>query len=375
MSKAKKYINPFPVLDYYSPKCFCNRNKELNILLKAYKNNRNILLTSIRRLGKTALIKHLFYHIKQDKTQKIKLLYFDILKTQNMSDFVKEFGNKLIEIEAKNSNWFKKLAKLISGINANVSINEDTGIPNLQFAYKTPSESEHSINTIFKYLSEQKEEYLIAIDEFQQIINYPEKNIEAVLRTHIHSQHKDRYIFSGSSKHILTSMFNDYGRPFYLSSEMLNLNRLDINEYSEFIVDKFKQNGKDIDFKVVKNIVEYLDTHTFYVQYFFNKLYDTEINSDMTDIIIAKILKEKEYVYFNYRNILTPLQFNLLKAIAKERTLEKPNSSTFIKKYNFTQASSINKALKYLLNKEMIYYENNVYKVYDVFLSKWLEEY
>ncbi|MCD6113466.1 MAG: ATP-binding protein [Bacteroidales bacterium] len=146
MSKAKKYINPFPVLDYYSPKYFCNRNKELNILLKAYKNNRNIVLTSIRRLGKTALIKHLFYHIEQDKTQKIKLLYFDILKTQNMSDFVKEFGNKLIEIEAKNSNWFKKLTKLISGINANISINEDTGIPNLQFAYKTPSESEHSIN-------------------------------------------------------------------------------------------------------------------------------------------------------------------------------------------------------------------------------------
>jgi excinuclease ABC subunit C len=60
-------------------------------------------------------------------------------------------------------------------------------------------------------------------------------------------------------------------------------------------------------------------------------------------------------------------------AIAKEKILEKPNSSVFLRKYNFTQASSVNKALKYLLQKEMIYYENNVYKVYDVFLSKWLE--
>jgi len=378
MSEAKKYINPFPVLDYYSPEYFCNRSRELNILLKAYKNNRNIVLTSIRRLGKTALIKHLFYHLKQDKTQNIKLLYFDILKTQNMSEFVKEFGNKLIEIESKNSNWLKKLTKLISGINASISINEETGIPNLQFAYKTPSESEHSINTIFKYLSEQKDEYLIAIDEFQQITNYPEKNIEAILRTHIHSQHKDKYIFSGSSKHILISMFNDYGRPFYSSSEVLNLTRLNIDEYSLFIVDKFKQKGKDIDFELVKNIVEYFDIHTFYVQYFFNKLYDTKIekiNSNVTDAIITEILKEKEYIYFNYRNILTSLQFNLLKAIAKERTLEKPNSSVFIKKYNFTQASSVNKALKYLLDKEMIYYEDNVYKVYDVFLSKWLEKY
>ena len=370
------YTNPFPILDYYSPDYFCNREKELEILSSAYKNNRNITLTSIRRLGKTGLIKHLFYHIEQNKTKNIKLIYLDILLTENLSDFVKEFGNKLIEIESKNANWLKKMTKLISGINADISIDEKTGVPNLQFAYKTPKESEQSINKIFAYLAEQKQEYLIAIDEFQQIVNYPEKNVEAVLRTHIQHQHKDKYIFSGSSKHILISMFNDYGRPFYASSEMLNLNRLDIIEYAKFIVNLFTKGKKNIEPNLVKEIIEYLDIHTFYVQYFFNKLYDLavkNITKEHSDSVINNILKEKEYVYLNYRNILTSLQFNLLKAIAKEKTLEKPNSSYFIKKYAFSQASSVNKALKYLLEKEMIYYENNVYKVYDVFLSKWLE--
>ena len=370
------YINPFPVLDYYSPNYFCNRKKELEILSSAYKNNRNITLTSIRRLGKTGLIKHLFYHIKQNKTKNIRLLYLDILLTENLSDFVKEFGNKLIEIESKNSNWLKKISKLISGINANISIDEKTGVPSLQFGYKTPKESEQSISKIFAYLAEQKQEYLIAIDEFQQIINYPEKNVEAVLRTHIQHQHKDKYIFSGSGKHILISMFNDYGRPFYASTEMLNLNRLDVNEYSNFVVNLFAKNKKNIEYSLVQEIIEYLNIHTFYVQYLFNKLYDTNvknINKEHFDIVLNNILKEKEYVYLNYKNILTTLQFNLLKAIAKEKTLEKPNSSHFIKKYAFSQASSVNKALKYLLQKEMIYYENNVYKVYDVFLSKWLE--
>ena len=374
--KKMSYINPFPILDYYSPDYFCNREKELETLLNAYKNNRNVTLISIRRLGKTGLIKHLFHHIKQNKFKTPRLLYFDILLTENISDFIREFGNKLIEIESKNANWFKKISKLISGINATISIDEKTGVPSLQFAYKTPQESEQSLSKIFAYLTEQKQEYLIAIDEFQQIVNYPEKNVEAILRTHIQHQHKDRYIFSGSSKHILISMFNDYGRPFYASSEMLNLNRLDIDEYSNFIVNLFAKAKKKIEFKLVKEIVEYLDVHTFYVQYFFNKLYDINeknINEEHIDLIKNTILKEKEYVYLNYKNILTSLQFNLLKAIAKEKILEKPNSSVFLRKYNFTQASSVNKALKYLLQKEMIYYENNVYKVYDVFLSKWLE--
>lgn len=372
-----KYINPFPILDYISPEYFCNRNKELILLLSAFKNSRNLTLTSIRRLGKTGLIKHLFHHIEKDQTEPIKLVYLDILKTQNLSDFVSEFSNKLLEIEAKNSNWLKKLSKLISGIKANISIDDKDGTPSIQIGYATPQENESSIGKIFNYLSEQKEEYLIAIDEFQQITSYPEKNIEAILRTHIQHQHKDKFIFSGSGKHILISMFNDYGRPFYQSSEMLNLERLEIIEYSEFIKERFDKNNKIISLDLIQEIVQYLDVHTFYVQYFFNKLFDSRlenINKETTDKLIETILKEKEYVYLNYRNILTPLQFNLLKAIAKEKHLTKPNASEFIKKYAFAQASSVNKTLKSLLGKEMIYYENNEYKVYDVFLSKWLEQ-
>ncbi|MGM0647578.1 MAG: AAA family ATPase, partial [Bacteroidota bacterium] len=91
--------------------------------------------------------------------------------------------------------------------------------------------------------------------------------------------------------------------------------------------------------------------------------------------LMDNILQEKEYVFFNYRNILTSMQFNLLKAMAKEGKVSRPNSSDFIKRYDFTQASSVNAALKSLSDKEMIYKEYGNYKVYDVFLSKWLERY
>ena len=370
-------MNYFPILGYISPEYFCNRDIETNKLISAYKNGRNVTLTSIRRLGKTGLIKHLFYKLSKDKsTKNIRLLYVDILKTNNLYDFVKVFSNIILEDESKNANWIKKLSKLISGISAQITIDDKTGVPSFVLAYKTITENEKSLDAIFNYLSNQKEEYLIAFDEFQQINNYPEINIEAILRTHIQHQHKDKYIFSGSSKHILISMFNDYGRPFCQSSEMLNLERLDVEEYTEFIYDKFIISKQIIEKGLVKHYVEKLDVHTFYVQYFFNKLFgniSNNITEDIAENIFQEILKEKEYVFLNYRNILTKLQFSLLAAIAKEGGVSSPNSSLFIKKYNFTQASSVNKTLKSLLKKEMIYQENNKYKVYDVFFSKWLE--
>ncbi len=85
------------------------------------------------------------------------------------------------------------------------------------------------------------------------------------------------------------------------------------------------------------------------------------------------ILKEKEYIYLGYRNILTKFQYKLIRAIAKEGDVKKPNSGEFMSKYSFYQQSSINKALKSLIDKEMIYHEDGKYKVYDLFLSKWLE--
>jgi hypothetical protein len=53
-------------------------------------------------------------------------------------------------------------------------------------------------------LAAQKYNYIIAFDEFQQIVNYPEKNTEAILRTAIQHQHKDRFIFREAAK---TSLF------------------------------------------------------------------------------------------------------------------------------------------------------------------------
>ena len=233
------------------------------------------------------------------------------------------------------------------------------------------------IEHTFTYLASQKAKYVIAIDEFQQITNYPEKNVEAILRTHIQSLTNCSFIFSGSNKHLLTSMFSDYGRPFYQSSDFIFLNRLSKDEYIPFIYRKFFEGRRNIQKEEIEAIVDFYDIYTFYVQSFFNRLYATGekiITKELTEEIKNLILEEREFVFQNYKNLLTENQFEVLKAIAKEKSIDKPNSKAFMKKYGFVQASSFNRALKALMDKEMVYKEDNYYKVYDIFFSKWLEK-
>ncbi|MDR2813743.1 MAG: ATP-binding protein [Prevotellaceae bacterium] len=366
--------NPFLVATYHSPAYFCDRTAETKRVTNALTNGRNLTLLSARRIGKTGLIKNAFYQLQKKKDW--QTLYVDIMPTGNLNDFIKLLGKAVVEHEWRRSkNYLKKIAILLSGISAKLSFDPITGAPEIGVEYKTRQESEKSLSEIFRYLSTQDVKYAVAFDEFQQITCYPEKNIEALLRSHIQHLTGVNFVFSGSNKHLLTSMFSDYGRPFYQSSDFLFLEKIEANAYCRFIREKFAKHGKAIATELIKEALEYYRVHTFYVQYFFNKLFENSektVTKVMVEQVHRLILEEREHIYYSYRNLLTSYQFLLLKAIAREGGISQPNASDFIAKHGLKQGSSVNRALSALVDKEMVYEETGVYYVYDVFFSKWL---
>ena len=58
--------NPFLITGYQGPDYFCDREKETASLMSALKNGKNITLISPRRMGKTGLIKNVFYYIQKE---------------------------------------------------------------------------------------------------------------------------------------------------------------------------------------------------------------------------------------------------------------------------------------------------------------------
>lgn len=366
-------FNPFPIMDYISPAYFCDRKSETEKIISAFENSRNVTLISVRRFGKTVLLKHILNTISKNKS--IRVLYVDILPSKNISDFVKIFSEAIIKDEKKNKGFLEKISKLISGLRGKLVFDDVSGIPSVEVSIEDEKTGETTIQKIFEFLAEQKEKYIIAFDEFQQIVNYPEKNLEAILRTQIQHQHKDNFIFSGSSKHTLVSMFSDYGKPFYQSTDILELGRIDPEIYAKFIKKHFQKRNKEIDIITIKSIIFKYKNHTFYVQYFFNRLFEKSgntITQKDIDYVSNEIIKEREYVFYSYRNLLSSLHFSLLAAIAKEGGVTQINAGVFLNKYKLGQPSSVSSAVKILIEKEMIYFEDGKYQIYDVYFEKWL---
>ncbi len=378
--KMEKEKNAFPVSGYHGSKYFCDRDKELKKLITNIENGINTTLLSIRRMGKTGLINHLFYEIN-DPNEKV-CIYFDLYATEKQKDFVDLLSSALLQALPKKSKIGAKIFDYIKSLRPTLTFDQLTGMPTVSYTSQNSKENEESLNSLFQFLDKTGQHYVIAIDEFQQIANYPEKNTEAMLRTLIQNLKHVNFIFCGSSKHVLNEMFNNSKRPFFGSTQFIYLNEIDYKVYGAFIKNHFVEKKIKIEEDALNYILDFSRRHTYYTQVICNKLYAT-INKliAIQDVKnqCAELLKENEPTYLNYRNLLTTSQWNLLKAIGKEEKLYQPNSQRFIATHHLGTPSNVQRSLESLLTKEMIFKEENAdgvfYSVYDCFLARWLEIY
>ena len=367
--------NPFIYQGYESPKYFCDREVETKTLLSHLKNGRNVTLISPRRIGKTGLIKNTFYHLKEQEKD-ATCLYIDIFATKNLHDFVELLGVMVInEIVRKNASFIEKTISFFSALRPVLSMDPLTGEPSVSITVE-PSKEDITIQSIFNYLNDSEQEVYIAIDEFQQIAEYPEKGTEALLRSYIQFAQHVHFIFSGSKFHLMAEIFGSPKHPFYQSTEMMGLKPLDSDVYYDFCLQFFKEKGGNIEKDIFEYLYNMFEGHTWYIQCIMNRLYEANTNVESTEQVnaaILSILAGREPQFESLSQFFTDNQFSLLKAIAKESIVAQPTAGRFIKSHNLSGASSTKAALKVLEDKELVYRKPEGYIIYDRFMDLWLK--
>jgi uncharacterized protein len=370
-------MNPFTLKDYTGPDFFCNRHAETARLISAVKNQRNLTLSSLRKMGKTGLIHHAFNQLKQ--SENIDVIYFDIYYTESLSGFINKFGTSILKVEESFPDKLKrKINDFIKSIRPTITYDSLTGSPVFSFQIQNESAGIQTLEEIFSFLNSRSLErpLVIAIDEFQQIANYPETNIEALLRSNIQKLQNVNFIFSGSDQQLLVNMFADAKRPFYQSTEFMHLEEIPWDEYWKFIKDKFNKNSILIENEAIEEILNSTRLHTYYVQFLCNRLYSSGIENIAKEdvrLITTDILNENEVYYSEYRGLLTNQQWNLLIGLAHEDGIKQVTSSGFIKKYGLTNSATIKRGIHMLMDKKMIHKKEGQYFVTDVFFAKWLD--
>lgn len=367
--------NPFLTSGYVSAEYFCDREEETKKLTRLLTNGNNVALISSRRMGKTGLIKHCF--AQQSITRKYNTFVIDIYATKNLSDLVYEMGRQIANaLKPHGTKALQKFIDIVKSLRTGMSFDAQ-GIPswNVELGdIQTPS---LTLEEIFSYIEHADRPSLIAIDEFQSISHYPEKNVEAILRTHIQNCHNASFVFAGSERSMMGEIFVSAARPFYQSVSIMNLDVIPEEKYSDFIKFHFERGERKIDEESIHKAYTQFGGVTWYIQKIMNYAYSitdkgSTFNVSRLEEVIEDIVEENSEIYKNLLFLLTAAQKALLIAIGKEGRVSQITGRDFIKRYSLPSASSVQKALAALMDKQIVTNNQGVYEIYDKFMTIWL---
>jgi hypothetical protein len=368
--------NPFITSGYIAPPYFCDRERESALLIRELTGGNHVALISTRRMGKSGLIRHCF------QREEIKGGYYtffvDIYPTKSLRDFVFSLSKEIFaELKPKGKKALDVFLQSLKSVRSSLSF-DLSGMPSWNIGLGDIRQAEATLDEIFKYLEAAEKPCLVAIDEFQQIAGYGTDNVEATLRTYIQQCRNARFVFSGSQRHTMGNMFTSPARPFYQSVSMLHLESIPPEAYKRFAIRHFEAGDKRITPETIDALYEQFEGITWYMQKLLHTLYDLTPRGGSCDesilpATLQSILESYKYAYQETLFRLPGKQKELLIAITKEGRVKSATSSEFVKKYRLTSASSVQSAMKGLLEKDFVTQELGVYQPYDRFFALWLK--
>jgi len=368
--------NPFVYGETVSGDNFCDRSLETKELVTDVKNGQNVIIFSPRRYGKTSLIKQV---LRKVKAQGTLTFYVDLYPAINKEKFIEIYAGAISAgIPGGARQVVKKIKEYPPRIIPKVVMDDQSF--HLEFEFDRTGSISPNINDLLcvvdKEADRQNKSAVVVFDEFQEIANFDDDEIERKMRSVFQNHRNVSYIFMGSKTHLMRDIFNNPNRPFYKSGKHFPLGKIDHEELSLFAKRKFSDQGIVIDDNDLNNILNSTECHPYYFQMLCNVLWELCMDSMViTKSDIGKaldiLISRESSAYIAMWEELTIKQKNLMVALAKEESPE-VFSKKFLEKYGLGPSSSIQKALKNLLKKEFVQQENGSYMVYDLFFKKWI---
>ena len=363
---------------------FYNRVDEISFLsdnleLTKKGSTPTILLTGIRGVGKSALMKKLKKNLQNeylvvymdlsaiDKYKKNSLTRFDFMKLFYESIIKSCSESNIITIDTKILKYFKTRNFKLDKINKIplLPLTEEDYTKFTIFVMDLPQQ-------IYENYKKQINGVLIFMDEFQ-ILKQLDEDVNGFLwyiRSVIQSQNHIGYIFSGSMSvkdELIADIAGQKGAfggrilNFEITTFSFDTTKNYLKEKADYL--KFTDDGFKRFYKCTKGIPYYINS--------FARLLppNEELNEDK---IISEFRKSLPYLLIHLTNEWYKLNNQEKRIITS--LIEKPLKRIEIANKLEVTSGAIGASLKTLQNKSLIESDNKKYEIYDSIFKEWLKK-
>ena len=371
-------INPFIVTGTIPAAYFCDRVIESKVLSQALLNQMNVVITSPRRMGKTALVDFVFH--QEQICQDYFTINVDILHTTCFKEFIYTLGTAIYEeIASKNEKMKRLFITTLRSLAASFGYDPIQNTPTFDIKLGDINTPDYTLKEIFEFINQADKRCFIVIDEFLQITKYPEKNIEAILRSYIQKSNNANFVFAGSQRTILEEMFLSSRRPFFQSAKLIQLEAIELPIYTEFAIKHFRNANKDIQPEAIALVYNTFRGVTLYLQRIMKDAYamtpkNETCDTELIEQLIHDFVAENDYRIRELLAYISEPQKEVLYAIHEEREAKSISSAAFTKKHRLKSPSATQSAVQKLLEDDVITRNEKVYSVADPLLAIWLDK-
>lgn len=370
--------NPFFTGNYIAPEFFCNRNVETQKLVSNLLSGNKSAIIAPRRSGKSWLIEHSLR--SREIYRDFVFVNLDIYQVRSLREFIYVFGKELNRIIRLHNIKFQTSAQ-----------NEfDKGFED---PYSEDDEnSALKLEQLFETMENSSRTFILTIDEFQKIYDFPEKGASDLIKSYIQQTRNTRVIIAGNDELLngnseikpeKSILFP--GGPFAHSVSTIIPADITLNDYLFFATYHFRNYSFDISSEAIEEVYANFSGVLWYTQSvlatMFNRAQRGAIcNGQMVQTAIDDVLQSMSHTFNDTLFRLPPKQKELLKAIAAEGDARNITSGSFVRKHSLTSQSSVQAALKGLIERDYVNRTFNrdenlvTYSVADKFLKLWLNK-
>lgn len=351
---------------------FCHRPELSRQLAESIKAGQNLVIQGERRIGKTSLVSETILRMKG-----FKAVNADFMGVKSTSDVCSRIVDAFVRFDADDS-FLRRALSALMHLRPVGTIDPMTGMPTVSLdarATAHPSSVVTALDALTSHIKRRK--VCVVFDEFQDILDTKDgEQILALMRSRIQHLPNIAFIFLGSARNKMMSMFLSPESPFYKSAAVFDVGDIPDDDFYRFAKGRFALGKRKLPREVFNRVLELVSRTSGDVQELCDAIWQLSSEGDELDEHsiekgIQLVFARESAAYATFIKPLTDIQFRVLKALAAlggEHTL----ANEFLEKARVTNTTTIKRALVALGKQELIYQLGGEWKFVSPFFREWV---
>lgn len=371
--------NPFSFGALAPDDSFADREGELAELASDIRNGQDVVVFAPRRCGKSSLVWHAAHALAGEQ---VLVAQVDLMTTPTKESLAAALAKSIHEqIASPLERVREKALAPFRGLSVQprIDVNPDDGSFSFSFGIaQRPAEIDATLARLLELPAElgsaRGRRAALVMDEFQEIVDI-DPGLPKLLRSVFQRQPEVAHVYLGSKHHIMERIFNDANEPFWRSAKSIELGNIPAEPFTAFIAERFRTSGRDVESGVISELLRRTGGHPYATQEFCYALWEqtapeeTASGGNLVSALGAVLRSEHAHFSLLWSGA-SAMQKQVLQALAREAG--HPFSAPYRDRHDLPAATNVQKALRALVQRELVSGEAGAYRITEPFLAEWL---